>query len=349
MESIVAGNNPISDDAVVQPTTLRQSATRSRWILFLGLAITVVALILVLRNADIQQSLTILARIKPSLLILPSIAAVIALFVRGLRWQMLFAVTSRPGLLYSATRMAISNLLNLFLPARAGDIYRCTASGKITAGAAVAALGVEKIADGLQALAILFITAQILEVPAWFIHLSLCAAVIFVSALVVLAAFKQRPSWAFAIIKKSKFLLGESITTKLLTTAEHFINALAILHSPYDVTVMFVLTVFIWMAEALMIVGLAEALLMNLGLPGAAITSSAVALGGMIPAAPGSLGTYEYVATATLHILGFEREPALALTLFMHAWSYFTIICCGLPLIIWHVITSRQRSQEPNM
>jgi uncharacterized membrane protein YbhN (UPF0104 family) len=86
----------------------------------------------------------------------------------------------------------------------------------------------------------------------------------------------------------------------------------------------------VWTCEAALIWKLAAALQIPLSLPAAAVVSAVLGLGLMIPAAPGSIGMYEFFSVAVLRLFGIESGRALALTLLMHTWSFVVVTGLGL-------------------
>ena len=74
----------------------------------------------------------------------------------------------------------------------------------------------------------------------------------------------------------------------------------------------------------------ASAVGISLPVEQAVLFMSAIALSLAIPAAPGSLGTYEFVGVTVLTSLGHSPERALATIVLMRAVSTFPPIALGL-------------------
>ena len=196
---------------------------------------------------------------------------------------------------------------------------------------ALAALGLEKIFDGLAALAVLGGASCVLDPPLWLRGLDLAAAVIFVGALFALVALRRWAAPALRVLRAVAHRLGrDAAEERLVGLVSRFLAGLDTLGSPGQGVVLMLLTVGVWGAEAVAVAGLAAALGVALGPGGAIVTSSVIALATMVPSAPGYVGTYEFFAVASLGLFGLAPSAALALTVVMHAWSYGLIAATGL-------------------
>jgi uncharacterized membrane protein YbhN (UPF0104 family) len=109
-----------------------------------------------------------------------------------------------------------------------------------------------------------------------------------------------------------------------------FLAGLEVIASPRQMIVLGFLTSCVWLCEAFAVLGLASALGLRLGVLSAVVTSSVLALGMMIPSAPGYVGTYEFFAVSALQMFAIAPEQGLALTLVMHGWVYGMIIIVGI-------------------
>src|SRR5262249_51653591 len=93
------------------------------------------------------------------------------------------------------------------------------------------------------------------------------------------------------------------------------------------------MTAAIWTTEALIVSGLALSFGIEISIRSAALVSAVLALGLMVPAGPGGLGTYELAGVAGLKVVGVDPSSALALTLVIHAWAFITNVGLGLCLL----------------
>ena len=91
----------------------------------LGLLISVGLLMLVVRRIDLGSTWRHLTGLSPHWLMPAAAAGFGSLVLRAWRWRLIFPAGARPSLWASFRALSLGNLLNLVLPARAGDVARC--------------------------------------------------------------------------------------------------------------------------------------------------------------------------------------------------------------------------------
>jgi len=332
--------------------------------LLLGLIIGLSLLALLFSQLNLRQAWQTLTRLDGRQLLLPLLVTVGGISLRPWRWQAIFPPDVRPGFFACFSVMWVGNMTNNFLPGRGGDLLRCfmvTRQTSLTrASLVLATLVLEKVLDGLVLLAIVLFSFLFFTPPQWLTHLEVVSCVVFAGALSTLFLLRYRPAYFSALmrsfLKRVRLeLLGEKVVPLLIKFGE----GLSILSSFKQTVKGFGLTILVWICEAGLIWGLASALQIPLSLPAAALVSVVLGLGLMIPAAPGSIGTYEFFSVASLRLFGIGLEGALALTLIMHAWSFIATTFFGLiglgmsgmsfsQLFKWASPASSSRSNPPS-
>ena len=303
--------------------------------LLLGLPIGLGLLILVLSQLNLSQAWQNLTRLDGRQLLLPFFATSASICLRPWRWQAIFPPDARPGFLTCFSVLWVGNMTNNFLPGRGGDLLRCFLATRRTslsaASMVLATLGVEKILDGLAVLAVVLFSFWFFSPPKWVGQLEFFSGLVFAGALVLFLLLRYRTAWFLRLTRLvSRKVHWEPLGEKVVTIFTKLSEGLSILNSFHHTAKVVGLTIMIWTTEAGLIWGLAMALQIPLSIPAAWVVSAILGLGLMIPAAPGSIGTYEFFSVAALSLFGIELERALALTLVMHAWSFIATTFLGL-------------------
>jgi uncharacterized protein (TIRG00374 family) len=341
----------------VAGSPIRPSRGRSLWLPLIGLLISAVLLALLMRRVDPVATWQRLRALSPAWFVPAVVAGLWSLAARSWRWRLIFPAAARPGFWASFRGLGLGNLLNLVLPARAGDVARCLLSRRAHPeshpGTALGALVLEKVLDGLAALAVLGAAVCVLDPPAWFRGLGLVAAAVFIGALAGLAVLQRWPWQVLGGLRRVARRVGHDAGgERLARVAGRFLLGLEALSSPGRTIALAGLTVGVWVAEAVAVACLAAALGVPLGPGGAVVTTSVIALATMIPSAPGFLGTYEFFSVASLGLFGVDPSPALALTVVMHAQAYVMISAVGLASWAveawwWHAAVLPAASEDP--
>lgn len=309
--------------------------TRRRWRALLGLALSGLLVALVVWRVDLREAWQAILQMDRGRLWLPALLLVLALAIRPVRWRLMFPPGRRPTLGRSFAAWQVANMSNNVLPARGGDVLRCflIAGGERMRGAstALATLGVEKVLDGLALLAVIVLAFAFVTPPGWLQALTAVAAFVFVGALVVMVVLQRSPECT------ERAALGVGLRFNRAGLARRLVELLRSftegLHTVRSVRLMCVLTLFTaltWFLELAFVWAVGWALGLPLELWQGTVVAAVLGLGLMVPAAPGYLGSYEFICVSVGAMFALTDEQALALALVMHAGVLLATTAFGL-------------------
>jgi uncharacterized protein (TIRG00374 family) len=303
-----------------------------------GLLIGLGCIAILLRQVDLKQSWSALGRLNGPYMLVPLALVFLNLPLRAWRWQWIFPSSQRPGFASCITVLAIGNMANFLLPGRAGDLARCVLLSRTASlhetSRTLATLSVEKVLDGLALVGMVLFAIWALQPPHWVVDLVRVSALIFGGSLVLLVVLRYRTRSLIAFVRRI-FALARlsSLENRFDGLMTSFADGLSAVSSAAQMITLLGMTAAIWMTEAALIWGLAEALGLAVGLKSAMVASAVLGLGLMIPAAPGGLGTYELFGTEAFKMAGIAGSSALALTVVIHAWVFVTNIALGVCML----------------
>ena len=303
-----------------------------------GCVVGLACVAVLLRQVDLKQSWHALGRLSGPFLAIPLAVFCMNLPLRAWRWQLIFPSSSRPSFGSCLAALGIGNMANFLLPARAGDLARCTLTGStsslIDSSRAIATLAVEKVLDGLALIAMVIFSVWVLHPPDWVLGLTRIAALIFGAALLLLVFLRYRTNVMVDLVRRIFRLMHlNSLEGKFDGLLTSFSDGVSAVTSWERMLILMLLTAVIWTTEAALIWGLARALGVSISLKSAVVASAILGLGFMIPAAPGGLGTYELFGTEAFKIAGVAASTALALTVVIHAWVFVANVLAGVALL----------------
>jgi len=116
---------------------------------------------------------------------------------------------------------------------------------------------------------------------------------------------------------------------------KRFNNGMHSLHSTRRAFQFLVFSSIIWLGDAAVAITIARSMELNLSIAQALLLGVALGLSSAIPATPGYIGIYQYVAVNLLPPFGFTHSQALGFILVLQALSY-------LMITIWGVLGSWQ-------
>ena len=101
---------------------------------------------------------------------------VLTLYLRGVRWKALLLNNAKYSSLHLGEVFTVGSMLNIFLPARAGDVYRAYYLGSVKGEKKMKVFGsiiLERTLDGISVFLMLFLAVLLYCRQDWILHLIL--------------------------------------------------------------------------------------------------------------------------------------------------------------------------------
>ncbi|HJP89237.1 MAG TPA: lysylphosphatidylglycerol synthase transmembrane domain-containing protein [Candidatus Limnocylindrales bacterium] len=290
--------------------------------LVVGLGISVVFAWATLRQVDLVKVGAALQRVNVAALGVVIGFVAVELVLRSYRWRVLLRPIADVPLRLTTAYLAIGYFANTMLPARLGDVARAFLAGRAFNLSRLAVLGtivVERLADGLFILGIVVLLGFVVAGGADLETTAIVLSGLAVVGLVVLGlvlAWIRRP--------------GEGLRGRLRSLVDRVLVGASALRSPGSFALAAFLTAAAFGLSIASFWTVATAAGVSLSLGQAALVMGGLALSTSIPAAPGSLGTYEFVGTSILTALGVDPAVALAIVVVIHVMATLPLALAGL-------------------
>jgi hypothetical protein len=280
-----------------------------------------------LSRVDLPEVGQALSRAAPFGVALALGCAWLEIAVRSWRWRFLLSPLGKVGYGQAFAYTCVGYFANTFLPMRLGDVARAYLAATALRLPRLATLGsivTERLTDGLTILVVaaglgLLVTGASTMAPAW---MSMVVAGVAVVALVVLVVLATRGRQAL------KALLPE----RLCEWLARLLRGTEAVRTPRGV----ITTVGSTLVAYLFAVGAMVAVAGSVGLSitpvQAAFAMAWIGLSTAIPAAPGSVGTYEFVGVSVLTLLGQDPASSLAAVVLLHVIGTVPVALVGLAL-----------------
>ena len=283
----------------------------------LGIAISVIAIVILINSVDIEAALQVLRTASPAWIAVMFVTAIIDISARGGRWRALLEPIA--PLPYSRVLgyTYIGYLANNVLPARLGELYRSHALGEgegISRPTVLGTVVVERVVDTVMVVAIAAIAGLVLSVrgvmtSAVLLGLAFVALLVIALGLGIVAHRLPGADRVIAIIARRP---------RLLELARRLRDGLAVAQRPRVIVVALAFSAVAWTASTATFLVAGQAVGVELSVAQAALITSGVALVSIGPSGPGYVGTFELTVVAIADGLGIPRDPAFALGLLVH-------------------------------
>jgi glycosyltransferase 2 family protein len=300
--------------------------------LSLGLTVSSVCLYLAVRGMNFEQAIHEL--MKSSLLL--TAGAVFFLFlsiwIRAYRWgYLLLPIKSiSPFPLFRSTLIGFMG--NNLLPFRAGELLRGMSIGQsqnISKGAALGSIILERAFDGVVLSLIPFLLLAFLDLAPSIVVASLALFLVYVTGLFVIM-FTSIGEWAGGWWRRATTMVPGATAEGLGSIAEHFFQGMKGSNQFGSLLTISLLSFLCWLCNGMYFFLLFEALGINLSFLAALIVQVVIALGAMLPAGPGDVGSFEYLTVLGLALFGISQETAFAYALLAHICQFVPITVAGL-------------------
>ena len=304
---------------------------------FVGLALTVVFLILALQRVDLAGFVDELKSVNYVWLLPSALCTLVGYLLRTVRWRTILSGDARAPVRTLFPVLIMGFATNNLLPGRLGEFWRAyllSRKRNVRKTFALASVVVERVFDGLTLIALLVIVSAAVQLPGWGRQIELLATAVFLAATMAVLVLLWKPTLVSTPVESVLHRFHGGVAVFIAERFESFIEGLAPLRRGRVLAAATLLSLGVWLFEGSSYVLLSQGL--NLGLPstlelpGLGLALVTINLGIMVPSGPGYVGTQEFFGTAALGVVGANASAALALVVVSHAIQYALVTGMGL-------------------
>ncbi|MCU0513345.1 MAG: flippase-like domain-containing protein [Anaerolineae bacterium] len=316
---------------------------KRRWIVLVGLLVSGLFLFLAFRGLHPEQFFASLQDVQPALVAAGAAVYFGAVLLIALRWQFLLRPVQLIGLLPLAQIVCVGYMGNNVYPLRAGEALRVVLlrrNHQMPVARATTTVIVERVFDGLVMLAFIAIALLSLELQAPAVQqVATFAAPLFLVAMAVFFLLAASPNALRRLVRLAIRALPTrfALTRKLHDIAEHLsediLHGLEALRSPLNLAGAVISSFVSWGIEAGVYWIVMAAFGLELPYAAALLVVGTVNLAGLLPAAPGNIGVYEFFATAVLTAIGVAYDRALAYAIVVHIVIWLPVTLVGFAVL----------------
>jgi uncharacterized protein (TIRG00374 family) len=291
-----------------------------RWLigLWIGIGISAVALIWVLRWAGWRPFLDALGRVQIGWLALGVALFLVSMVARGLCWRMLIG---RPvGLVRVLAALNEGYLLNNLLPWRLGELGRAILLGRrpgLSPALVLSSIVIERFFDILLAVGLMAALLPAVAVSAWAGRATVLGAIVILVGLAVLLLALRRPDLVDRVVTAlpggSRLWLGQW---------NAFRDGLKVVETPRRLVLAFAWMLVSWVLAWLEYWAVLSSIVPDARLLWAAFLLAATLLGVAVPSSPGYIGVFEAAGVAALSAFGIPPGQGLAASLVLHGMVF---------------------------
>jgi uncharacterized protein (TIRG00374 family) len=321
----------------VKPSRYKPTALRFKSPAFwVGLVASLSCVFLSVRKLDWQRLSVLWHQIDYRWVALAAAMIIAHTLVRAARWRALFTPPV-PPFSVALTAMLIGQTMNVFLPARSGDIPRMYWLGERGGQSKARALGtmaVEKVLDLLLLVLVLFLIPFWAPTrPSWLVKATwgmvIALTLLYIGLRVSLIWQQPLVSQLGRLADRNNLQWWPAMRERLV----HLVDGIEGLGRSHVLWRTVVLSLVAWFWGAAANLGTFLALGLPPSWPMALTVSAALRVGIALPSLPASVGVYEGTVVLALAIFDVDREIALSYGVLMHLVDFLPPVAMTLWLV----------------
>lgn len=251
---------------------------------------------------------------------------VLTLYIRGIRWKALLLNDSKYSSLHLGEVFTVGSMLNIFLPARAGDVYRAYYLGSVKGEKKMKVFGsiiLERTLDGISVFLMLLVAILLYCKQQWILHIAYGIGALFVGSLIVFYLVFKFNKIDFICDKFSAFALklpakiskaAVNSIDKICSYTKSFMEGFEVLDYPSYWWLACFTSLVVWGIEAYVAFLIVDSFGLGLGFSAGLFVLSLISFSTMIPSTSVFLGPYQVAYIMALGIFGIEKSTALAVS-----------------------------------
>lgn len=301
------------------------------------LCISLAFIYLSFRKVDAAELLVTLKQIKFSYLIFAILFTFLSYWIRALRWRYLLIKVKSIKTYPLFASINVGFMANNLLPLRMGEIAMAIFLAKIADISKITSMSTIFVARLLDILGLLFISSIVFhkfDFPSWVGKISLILLIASVFVIVILYLISRFQYTFSSVIEKYWAKIVKRNTGKLSRFLNLFLNGISSCKNVKIALFCFALSVLVWLSVSAGIYSTGKAFNLSLSPYSSLLIIIILALGIMIPSAPGFAGTFEYFCISGLKLFDIPETKAASFSLVYHATQFFPVIVVGI-LYLW--------------
>ena len=299
--------------------------------------VTVVSTYVAVRGVDFGDARDALADSDLRWLVPTSAVLAFALWLRVLRWWVLFEPSTRPPLRAVGHAAFVGYFFNNVLPARAGEAARIIALHSKAGTPRAETIGtivIERVFDLIALLLLLFASYPLLPEISWLKAAALFGIAVVAAAatlVYVLVRYEERAvRWMLSPLRR---LPGAGVAERVEFAAVNATRGLLALRDPRVALRGMALTIASWAALGVAFWILTLAFDLGLPLVAGMLVVVAINLSLVLPSSPAALGVFEAATVVALRAFDVPQAEALSYALVLHLLNLVPFIAIGLVLL----------------
>ena len=252
------------------------------------------------------------------LVIAAVVVNILTIPMRSFRWRLMFPLAGRPAFGRLTAIMLIGQAINVFLPARLGDVIRATL---VESEHTAYVLGTQMLRLALDTLMLAVVVLILLfqvSLPQWWRG---PGEVLMMTAFLVLLAVSALVLGRRHLLRLVNWLGTYWPSNRgriLVDGAGEFLRSVEVIANPVLILTLLAWTLLIWILYTVVNYILLAAVGAPLSWLASLFLLAVLLIGVAVPSSPGRVGIYHYLAVQALAVFGVDQATAVSFAILQH-------------------------------
>ncbi|MCL2390119.1 MAG: flippase-like domain-containing protein [Endomicrobia bacterium] len=303
--------------------------------ILLGFLFSAVLIYLTLKQIDFKNSLELIKNADYYVLLLGVLIYAVTYVLRSVRYYFMILPIKKTKILENFPYTVLGFFMNNIIPLRLGELIRAKVTGErlgISRSSVLGTILIERLMDIIIFVLFFFLIMFVIPFPEFIKKSFYVCAVVFGTGLFVLFLISRNEGKALKIV--SRFPMPSKIKNFVTELFNKFAHGLGALKNPAVFSIIFLMTVVIWVTESMFLVIVAYSCGIKISLLGGIFTVIIIGIGAIIPTAPGYIGAFEFMGITAMSVLSVSKDSAFACIAIYHFLQITVIFILGFGSIV---------------
>ncbi len=323
-----------------------RSWLRRSWRFWFGLILSLISLTWLLVTTNWSETWQALTSANFTLIVAAIVINILTIPMRSIRWRLMFPIAGRPALGRLTAIMLIGQAINIFMPARLGDVVRATL---VESEHTAYVLGTQMLRLALDTLMLAVVVLILLfqvSLPQWWRGPGELLLMIAILVLLAVSALVLGRRHLLRLVNWLGIYWPANRGRFLVDGAGEFLRSIEVIANPILILTLLAWTILIWLLYTAVNYILLAAVGAPLSWLAALFLLAVLLLGIAVPSTPGRVGVYHFLAVQALAVFGVDQATAVSFAILQHLITVIFPAAIGA-LLAWRShITLGERLQR---
>tara|TARA_B100000959_G_C14982799_1_gene624248 strand:+ start:1195 stop:2163 length:969 start_codon:yes stop_codon:yes gene_type:complete len=289
--------------------------------MIIGTIISAIFVYLSVKNVDFRQIVNSFKNADIKFVIITLLILLLLQFLKSYRWGVILSPLEKINQLTLFSVTSVGFFMVLAIPSRVGEFakpFLISRKSDIRLTSAIASIFVERVLDSIALLLMFILVLSNIELPKWLVNTGVIFFTIVLSILVCMIFLALNRTYASIFMDFFLKWFPEKISDIIKSLFDHFVDGFKMLANIKLIFFVSLLSLIIWVIEAFCAYSMFYVLNFKLPLIAGFALIVILALGLVVPTAPGFVGNWHLFCVVALALFNISKTDGMTFAILFH-------------------------------